>query len=254
MSSNGGVTATLTATMPAGECVARVATTSPLELRGPFGGERTHLLINTTAGVFGCDRYDVTLRAEPGARFRISSPSAQKVYSMPAGQGESRLTIEAAGGSEIVYLPAQVILQAGADFRQAVRIDVGRGARVIFGEVVALGRLASGERLAFRNFSSELAIAREGGAPGYFERYSLTPGEDARLDDALAGFGVMGTLVAVGVSADIGGLRQVIGRANAWAGISRLRWEDAVVVKVLADRMDAASAVLDTAGRQLTYA
>lgn len=222
-----------------------------------------YLLKNVTAGVFAGDCYDVTLRAEAGARVRVASASASRVCEMPDGEAESSLTIEAAAGSLVVYGPAPVILQAGADFRQSARICAAPGATVVFSEIVAFGRLASGERMAFRRFQNELTFMSAGDAtPAYVERFTLSPADDAEaIDAALGGYGALGTLVYLGTDDDAlaGYVRSSLPEMpGAYAGATALPSHRGVIVKVLASRPQAGFELLKAAEAailsQLEYA
>jgi urease accessory protein len=251
-----GVTASLEATFSCRAGEAKVSSSPPLELRGPFA-ERDDpplfMLKNVTAGVFAGDRYDVTLRAEGGARVRVAAPSATKVHAMPDGCAVSRLTIEAETGSLVVYGPAPLILHRDSDFRQSTRICVAPGATAIFCEVIAFGRLASGERLALRRFSSELSVMVTDGET-YHECFTLEPGEDAyAIDSALGGYGALGTLVAAGVDEALANeIRSRLPELpGSYAGVSALPAGGGLIVKVLAARMGAAVEVLRAAERAI---
>jgi len=238
------VSAGLSATFTSGGAP-RVQSTPPLELRGPFretDGLPLFLLRNVTAGVFAGDRYDVRLACGPGARVRVSTPSAAKVYAMPHGHAESHLTIEAGERSVVSYAPAPTILQAGCDYRQTTAVTIAAGAVALVREVVSFGRLASGERLAFRRFRSGVSITRVGASsPAYIERYTLAPADAGpQIDYALRGSGVLGTLIAAGVDAAglIGPLRTRFDKLGCQAGITALPHGAGLVLKVLAERAD----------------
>jgi urease accessory protein len=256
-----GVRGTLEATFSGGPESPRVMTSAPLQLRGPFpssDGLPLFLLKNVTAGVLAEDRYNVTLIATPGARARVSTASATKVHAMRHGRAEMRLSVRAEEGSCIIYDPAPVILQAGSDIHQATRIVAEPGATAVVSDVVVFGRLARGERFAFRRFSSDLSIRRCAEAPPYHsKRFVLTPDHDrAGIEAAMGDHGVLGTLIAAapGAARNLDRIRSRLSTSDHYyAGASVLPGDEGVIVQVLASRPDAAlqallaaeSAILD---------
>lgn len=216
----------------------------PLELRGPFREARDlplFLLRNTTAGVFAGDRYSVRLRTDPGARVRISGTSATKVHEMPDGCAASEVTLDVATGSLLCYSPPPVILQAGSDFSQSVAVRVAAGGAAIVSDIVVPGRLASGERLAFRRFRSNLRLAMTGGADLYAEEFTLD--DRAPADASLGGYSVFGVLLATGFDAKAAAtdLRpRLASLRDCYSGVSALG-SNVLVTKVLSRDASAAS-------------
>jgi urease accessory protein len=242
-----GVRAALAATFsPSGTSI---EASSGLQMRGPFrdaDGLPLFLLKNVTAGVFSGDRYDVSLITEPGASARVAGSSATKVYAMPGGRAESHLSIRASAGSRIVYDASPLILQARSDTQQTSRIVAEPGATVAISEIIVFGRLARGERFAFRRFTNELTIARGANEPAcYTQRYVLTP--DATISEAIRGYGVLGTMIAAAPQAvaRLDSVRDELAATDGCnAGVSGLPCGDAVIVQMLGERADAVARTL----------
>jgi urease accessory protein len=227
----------------------------PLELRGPFvrdGAAPSYYLNNVTTGVFAGDEYDVALRAEAGARATVTSPAATKVHAMPAGSALSRLTLEALPGSDLRYLPQPAILQCDSDYAQHTEIVAHEDARVAFADTVVLGRLAAGERLAFRRFSSRLRIrGRAVDRPFYEGRYTLEPtAAGCDLEAALAAYGVLITVIVLGRDAEpLLDLAPDLPSGEAcYAGIDRLPGDRGVILRALAASSSWADVLLDRLG------
>ncbi|HWO94323.1 MAG TPA: urease accessory protein UreD [Dehalococcoidia bacterium] len=179
---------------------------APLELRGPFRATNLppqYFVRNVTGGICGGDRLRTRIEVGEGAAIRIATTSASKVCAMPSAPATSALELVAHRGSVAVYESHATILQRDSDFSQRVRLDVRPGAGVLFSDIVMLGRLAHGERLVFRRFASELLVQSGAAAtPSFIERYEVRPERDPTLDAALGGYGVIGSLYALGTSAD----------------------------------------------------
>lgn len=228
---------------------ARLTSTAPLELRGPFppalsGASLPRFFLrNVTAGILDGDEYAVDLRAESGVAVRVESTSATKVFTSSGRGSRSRLRLEALPASTLQYSAGVTILHADACLAQDIEVVLHPGAAVAYLEVLALGRLARGERLAFRRYSSALAIRTLEGVPLYEERFDLEPGEDASvIDAAIAGAGVIGTLLLLGANADVPAIEE---SGELYAGASRLPNNAGILVRALGQRAEAVTAFLE---------
>ncbi len=119
------------------------------------------------------------------------------------------------------------------------------GASVAYLEVLALGRLARGERLAFRRYASSLAVRRPDGDPLYEERFILEPWTGIEtIDAATGGAGVIGSLLLLGTTS------RRSARRRRFDGRLRGRQsapEDAgVLVRALGSRAETVMACLET--------
>jgi urease accessory protein len=179
-----------------------VASVVPLELRGPFrdSGLPGYYLRNTTAGVLDGDAYRVDLVVEPGAAVHVGASSASKVY---AGASSVDIRLDVGPGALLEWGPHSAILHAGADYRQETRIRLGAGSRAVVAEVLALGRLARGERYEFHRLDSVFEVAGPRGEALYSEAYTVSPGPD--LLASTAGFGVLASVYALGFEASTAG-------------------------------------------------
>lgn len=247
-----GVTGELRATFRTQEMGgAEIVTRPPLEMRGPFfetGRWPSYYLRNVTCGVFAGDAYDVTLVAEPGARVDVLSPSATKVHAMPEGTAVSRVLLEALPGSRLAYLPQPTILQAASDYCQETDLVVHQDGRIIYCDVLALGRLASGERLAFRRLQSSLRVRRSGDdALVFCERFTLEPDEmRGCIEAAIGGYSVLITLVVTGVEPPSAELARTLpGGPMCWAGVDALPGGGGFIIRALATSTTWAKRLLD---------
>jgi urease accessory protein len=212
----------------------------PLELGGPFhGGAAPHYFLrNVTCGAFGGDSYDVRLHAEDGARVLITPSSATKAYRSTGATAHFRTYLEASAGALLALDSGLTILQAGSDVTQDIQIVARDGGRVVYSEVLALGRLASGERLAFRRFASSLRVRDGQDRLLYQDRYALLPATHAALiDTAVGGAGVVGSLVLAGAAPSLDALLDAAD-ASVLAGWSTFPRGAGVVVRALGPRAE----------------
>ena len=140
---------------------------------------------------------------EPGSRALLTSVAAQKVYGTvarsrrsPAGAwAQQTLSLRLAAGSDLEWLPQELVLYADGLFEQQARVDLEAGASFLGIEVVRLGRTAAGETLAAGRWRSRLEIRRSGRWE-LVDRLALG-GESLTSSHGLAGEPVFGSLVWV---------------------------------------------------------
>ncbi len=234
------------------------AVTPPLELRGPFrqpGATPRYFLRNVTAGVFGGDDYRIRVRAEADTRVHLQPTAATRVYESVGAPSRIRTRLHAAAGADLTYDAGTTILQAGADLEQSTELVAHASATLRYIEVVALGRLASGERLAFRRFASSLSARSLDGRVLYEERFELAPpsrdaamGAPHDLDAALGEASVVGTLVVIGPGQALDAARMALeseGHTSVLAGTSTLPRGEGYIVRALGGRVEPVRHLLD---------
>lgn len=104
------------------------------------------MLVNVAGGLAGGDRISLAAEARDGASLVLSSAAGERIYR--SGGDETRISIAlcAEAGANLVWLPNETILHDGAWLRRDINIALHPHARMLFGEVIQLGRVASGER------------------------------------------------------------------------------------------------------------
>jgi len=131
------------------------------------------ILMHCTAGIFGGDDLDCSIRVEPGARVRITQQSATKIHPSQGrlARQDSHIVVES--GAELQFFLEPVIPFAESSLSQTTRIDVQPGGRLMFWEAFMAGRVGRGERWRFRELASETCLYSDG-ALRYLDRFQLT--------------------------------------------------------------------------------
>jgi urease accessory protein len=146
-----------------GTFLARQAFSAPMHLSKTYWNGDTLLInvVNQTAGFFGGDSITTNVVIESGARVLLSSPSAARFH--PSHGRESRLeqTFTICSGGSLDIFPEISIPQRDSQTIQKTRIQLERGAELIYVEMLAPGRVASGEIFAFKSYawSTEIRMA-----------------------------------------------------------------------------------------------
>ncbi len=104
-------------------------------------------IVTTSGGLVGGDVLDVEIDLGPGAMALTMAQAAEKVYRSTGADCRIDVSLRAAPGAWLEYLPQETILFEGARMRRRTGIDAAAGARVLAGEMLVFGRRARGERI-----------------------------------------------------------------------------------------------------------
>ena len=130
----------------------RVAAGEPLEA----------VLVNTGGGMTGGDALAIEVTVEEGARARITTQAAEKIYRSqgPATTIAACLTLGA--GSGLAWLPQETILFDAAGLTRRLDVTMAGSASLVLGEMIAFGRTAMGEEPGRLALDDRWTIRRDG--------------------------------------------------------------------------------------------
>jgi len=158
--------------------LARQASRAPLRCIRPFaldGGEVVLQLLHVGPGVMAGDRLELDIDVAAGAHAVVVAQSATKLHAMePPGSAEQRVRLRVADGGRLEVHPGLTIPFAGSAFRQSIEVDLEAGAEFAWFERWSCGRVARGERHAYRGASSRLRV-RVDGVPVHADALELDP-------------------------------------------------------------------------------
>ncbi|MHA1112967.1 MAG: urease accessory protein UreD [Alphaproteobacteria bacterium] len=120
------------------------------------------MLTNTAGGLVGGDELTIGVHAGAGCAAMACAQAAEKVYRStgPDCRVEVSLTVE--DGAWLEWLPQETILFDGARLRRRTAIDIAADARLLAGEMLVFGRVASGERFNEGLVRDEWEVRRAG--------------------------------------------------------------------------------------------
>ncbi len=158
-----------------------------------------HIIVHPPGGIAGGDRLDISVDVGTDAWAQLTSPGAAKWY-RAAGPAYQTLNLTVAPGATLEWLPQETIVYSAAQAELQTTIELQGDARLVYWDVVALGRPAADERFERGHFQSRVDIRRDGDLL-WHERQRVV-GNDGLLDSpmGLDGHTVFATLL---VSADI---------------------------------------------------
>ena len=134
----------------------------PLQVMRPLypeGETPAHMtLINPTGGHVGGDLLELEISLGEGARVLWTTQGATKVYKSLGEPVVSTTKIEMGEASGLELLPDPVIPYADSIYLQETRISMAEGAKLLYGESLYHGRVASGEHFDYSTLGLKLHI------------------------------------------------------------------------------------------------
>jgi urease accessory protein len=133
------------------------------------------------------DRFSVEVELEHGAMAHISTGAATLITSMEQDSAELRQSITLHPGSYLEWLPRPIIPAASSRYRSSTEIVAAPTASLFWSEVVACGRLHSGERFDYDTLDLGTTIYSPERELVLCERLILEPARLSPCDYALLG-------------------------------------------------------------------
>ncbi|MEU3562607.1 urease accessory protein UreD [Kitasatospora sp. NPDC006786] len=204
---------------------------SPLQIMRPlyFDPARPDLavtfLMSTGGGILQADRLRTDLRCGADTAVHLTTQAATKVYRMEHDYATQLVNLSAGPRAYVEYLPEPVIPFVDSRLYQRTVLTVDPDATVLAGETVLAGRLARGERNAYRVFASDLEVRRPDGELVALDTVRLEPsptgGGGVTGPAVLAGHDVMSSLYVLSPLAPAGRIADVLHEAVADCGRGR---------------------------------
>jgi urease accessory protein len=193
------------------------------------------VILNTSGGLTGGDTLAITAEAQQGARLRLTTQAAERVYRTPderAARVRNELTIRS--GARIDWLPQETILFQNGHLRRALSVDMAADARALIVEPVLIGRIAMGEVVTQARLHDSLTLRRDGQLL-FKDATALTGDIVARMDKPAVGNGARAMALVVFAAPEAEAhLDPIRAYLPASAGVSLLR-DGLLVLRVLAE-------------------
>jgi urease accessory protein len=203
------------------------------------------VFVNTAGGVAGGDRFDIDIAAHEGSRLTLTTAAAEKIYRAESAPAHLNISLKAAAGAHLGWLPQETILFDRARVSRRIDIDLAESASLLLCEIVVFGRAAMGEQMRQGEFVDRWRI-RRGGRLVFAETVRLDGDIGAKLaSPAIAKGGVaIGTaLIMPGDEALVERIRTLsdtfggeVG-ISAWNGFAMARFCAQDAARLRADMM-----------------
>jgi urease accessory protein len=193
------------------------------------------VMVNTGGGVAGGDRHDIRVVAAAGADVVVSTVAAEKLYRSDGATARIAVSLAAAAGARLAWLPQETIFHDGARLERRLDVDLAAGAEITLAEMLVFGRTAHGEHPGSIDLADRWRLRCDGRLV-FAEALRLAPDfQRLRHDPAVfAGANAVATIVQSGPEAGsrLDAVRAVL-PAGAAAGASA--WGGLLVVRCVAD-------------------
>ena len=203
------------------------------------------VFVNTAGGVAGGDRFDTEIAAGAGAQLTLTTAAAEKVYRAPDGPAQINISLKAAAGARLAWLPQETILFDRARVSRRIDIDLDETASLLLCEIVVFGRAAMGERMRSGTFVDRWRL-RRGGKLVFAETIRL----DGDIGEKLAKPAIAKGGVAIGTALIVPGDEALVERIreisasfggevgiSAWNGFAMARFCAQDAARLRADMM-----------------
>jgi urease accessory protein len=188
----------------------------------PEGEGLSAVFVNTAGGVAGGDRFDIAISAGEGARLTLTTAAAEKVYRAPDAPAQLDISLKAADGAQLAWLPQETILFDAAKISRRIDIDLAESASLLLCEIIVFGRAAMGERMARGEFVDRWRL-RRGGRLVFAETVRLDGDIGAKLARpavAKGGAAIATALIVPGDQAAVERIREAADCFGGEVGIS----------------------------------
>lgn len=115
--------------------------------------------MSSSPGLLSGDHIDIQITLEESTALSLNTQAFTRVQAMNEGDfAEQNTFIQLEENSRLFYLPHPLVLHKNSAFKQKTFINMQPNSVLIYGEIVAIGRVANNERFEFRQFSSHLKV------------------------------------------------------------------------------------------------
>lgn len=125
-------------------------------------GQCQHIVVHPPGGMAGGDRLSLDIALADGCQVLLTSPGAAKWYDGFGRRSSQCLQVRQQSGSLLEWLPQETILYAGSMVALDNRFELHGDACLLAGEVLCLGRPASGERFSRGLWQQSGEVWRDG--------------------------------------------------------------------------------------------
>ncbi|WP_299699024.1 urease accessory protein UreD [uncultured Tateyamaria sp.] len=194
----------------------------------------TAVLLNTSGGVTGGDRFDYAATAGASTHLTMTTQACERAYRAQPGEVgrvETRLTAE--DDATLWWLPQETLIFDGCAMTRRLSCNLAPTARALIVEPMCLGRIAMGEDTVHGHFADRVSITRDG-APLVLDAWTLSGDMTAQMSRAAIGGGATAmvslTYIAPDAEAHLAPIRALLPDT----GGASLLTDDTLVLRALA--------------------
>ena len=200
--------------------------------RADFG--MTAVLLNTSGGITGGDRFDYTATAGRGTHLTVTTQACERAYrALPGAAGRVDTTLTVADDATLWWLPQETLLFDGCFLNRRLTCALGHASRALIVEPVCFGRLAMGEECIHGTMTDRIEVTRDG-VPLVLDAWNLTGDMGAALAHSATGGGARAMVSLTYVAPDAEGHLETLRALAGETGGASLLAPDVLVLRLLA--------------------
>jgi urease accessory protein len=128
----------------------------------PRGEIPAAAFVTTSGGLVGGDVLELTAQADEDAAVLCYPQAAEKIYRSTGATCQIMVSLRAASGAWLEWLPQETIMFDGARLIRRTVAEITPGGRLLAGEMTVLGRAAMGETLCHGLLRDDWSVRRDG--------------------------------------------------------------------------------------------
>ncbi len=130
------------------------------DARRALAAPKQLVVMSVSAGIMAGDRQELTVDVEPGAALSMTTQAFEKIHRMEDGEHAARRArIHVGKGAYLDYRPLPQTPFAASSFSTDTVIELAdASSHVAYEEILSCGRVARGERFAYRDYRSHVRV------------------------------------------------------------------------------------------------
>ncbi|MEO0401816.1 MAG: urease accessory protein UreD [Pseudomonadota bacterium] len=200
--------------------------------RAPKG--MTAVLLNTSGGVTGGDRFDTVATAGAGTHLTLTTQACERAYrAQPGETGRISTTLSVQENATLWWLPQETLVFDGCALERHLTCDVAPSGRALIVEPMCLGRIAMGECQVTGFMRDRITITRAG-APLVQDAWAMQGDMTAHMARAATGNGAAAMVSLTLVAPEAVGQLDPVRALLPDTGGASLLADDILVLRCLA--------------------
>ncbi len=201
-------------------------------------------IMTPSGGILQGDRYRIDLTLSNNACAHLTTQGATRIYRMERNYATQIVNISIDEGCYLEYIPDQIIPYRDSCFYQTVNIKAHDNATMVYSEMLAPGRVASGESFDYNIVYMTTHAENQNGEPKFNDVFILEPKKlDLKVTGVLGEHSIVGSLYILTKPKYTKQLNLEINNClrkfpNIVGGASILPHDSGVIVRMLAELAD----------------
>jgi urease accessory protein len=196
-------------------------------------------IMSPSGGILQGDRYRMDIALKNNAYAHITTQGATRVYRMERNYATQIVNVHVDEGSYLEFVPDQIIPYRDSRFYQTVNLNVHDNGTMIYSEMIAPGRVASGESFQYDIYYMKVLARNQNDTLRFIDIANLEPKtRNLKILGILGTFEVVGSTYILTKAGYVKELRDDINSGleeltKISGGASILPYDSGVIVRML---------------------